>query len=80
MSTTQRLLPIIVWHPMSTAPRDATWFIAQTRDRTSYRVHYGCGDGDGLMPPFDGFFRAIESGGKVLYYQQVERLIEWRPE
>lgn len=39
-------------------------------------MHYACGDGDGLMPPFDGWFAPYpdrESG----FYQVFP--VEWQP-
>lgn len=43
-------------------------------------MHYACGDGDGLMPPFDGWFVPLghSSSGRVLGYTQVTP-VEWQP-
>ena len=74
---TQLLLPIIVWQPMATAPRDCTWIIARNKRGNEYRVHYACGDGDGLMPPFDGFFEQMGSG-RNQWFREVTGLVEWK--
>lgn len=72
------LLPIIEWLPMSEAPRDCTWIEARDREGYIYRVHYACGDGSGLMPPFDGFFREVDPMHLHSGFIQVTNLIEWR--
>jgi len=46
--------------PMSDAPRDATWIVLwYARGCSHYPVaaHWADGDGDGLMPPYRGWFQ-----------------------
>jgi hypothetical protein len=72
------------WDPMSTAPRAGNP-IMHVRGRTAdgrivEPMHYACGDGDGLMPPFDGWF--VPYGGDAStrrdgFYQV--RPVEWQP-
>lgn len=38
-------------------------------------MHYACGDGDGLMPPFDGWFAPYKQGEG---FYQVHP-VEWQP-
>lgn len=66
------------WDPMINAPR-AGYPILEVRGRTAEGLviepcHYACGDGDGLMPPFDGWFRPMAGGG----YIEVS-IVEWQP-
>lgn len=68
------------WDPMNSAPTRG-YPILHVRGRTLdgkiiEDMHYACGDGDGLMPPFDGWF-APEPGGAGFY--QV-RPVEWQPQ
>jgi len=68
------------WDPMSTAPRRG-YPIMNVRGRSAdgsilEPMHYACGDGDGLMPPFDGWFVPYGSGRSGFY--QV-RPLEWQP-
>lgn len=71
------------WDPMVNAPR-AGYPILEVRGRTKdgsivEPMHYACGDGDGLMPAFDGWFVPVkDSNGRVSYNQEV-RPVEWQP-
>lgn len=65
------------WDPMVNAPR-AGYPILHVRGRTAdghvvEPMHYACGDGDGIMPPFDGWFIPI---GKE--FVEVDP-VEWQP-
>lgn len=67
------------WDPMCNAPR-AGWPILNVRGRTVdgrvvEPIHYACGDGDGMMPPFDGWFAPYPNGGG--FYEV--RSVEWQP-
>lgn len=70
------------WDPLTNAPTMGR--VLEVRGRTAEGrviepVHYACGDGDGLMPSFDGWFRpVVGSAGKVLRYDQVQ-IVEWQP-
>lgn len=66
------------WDPLNSAPTRGTP-IMRVRGRTAdgrviEDMHYACGDGDGLMPPFDGWF-APDSDG---FYQVSP--VEWQPQ
>jgi hypothetical protein len=68
------------WDPMTNAPRDG-YPILMVRGRTAEGkvlepMHYACGDGDGLMAPFDGWFVPYGNGCDGFY--QV-RPVEWQP-
>lgn len=68
------------WDPMENAPR-AGYPILHVRGRTAKGVivepmHYACGDGDGMMPPFDGWF--VPYGTPGAGYYQVDP-VEWQP-
>jgi hypothetical protein len=63
------------WQPMTTAPKDATWVIVMTNYRGEVRAHWASGDGDGLMPPFEGWF--VKSGGG---YSAIPQPIAWKHE
>jgi len=67
------------WDPMASAPR-AGYPILEVRGRTAdgrivEPMHYAFGDGDGMMPPFDGWFIPYSSGSG--YYEV--RPVEWQP-
>lgn len=67
------------WDPMVNAPR-AGWPILDVRGRTAEGrviepIHYACGDGDGMMPPYDGWF-APDTGGRG--FHEVSP-VEWQP-
>jgi hypothetical protein len=66
------------WDPMNSAPR-AGYPILHVRGRTESGqlvepMHYACGDGDGLMPPFDGWFVPSAGAGFI-----EVRPVEWQP-
>lgn len=68
------------WDPMHSAPSRG-WPILHVRGRTAdgkviNEMHYACGDGDGLMPPFDGWFAPDDD--KRTGFHQVHP-IEWQP-
>jgi hypothetical protein len=71
------------WDPLINAPTRGSP-ILHIRGRASdgrvfEPMHYACGDGDGLMPSFDGWFVPVtDSRGKVLAYHQVDP-VEWQP-
>lgn len=51
--------------PMAEAPETAAWIVLWYVDGINLypiAAHYACGDGDGLMPRFDGWFKW--SGGR----------------
>jgi hypothetical protein len=67
------------WDPMCNAPV-AGYPILHVRGRTAEGkviepIHYACGDGDGMMPPFDGWFAPYKDASG--YYQV--RPVEWQP-
>ena len=84
MSTAPHWSETVVWRdgrfdPMSNAPTTG-WPILHVRGRTAdgkllEPMHYACGDGDGLMPPFDGWFLPNENASG--YYQVSP--VEWQP-
>lgn len=65
------------WDPMSNAPRRGyPILMVRARDvkgRILEPMHYACGDGDGLMPSFDGWF--VPSGNGFVEVTPVE----WQP-
>lgn len=65
------------WDSMSTAPtRGYPILHVRGRDKLGNVIddmHYACGDGDGMMPPFDGWFIRIGDG-----FSQVHP-VEWQP-
>ena len=68
------------WDPLSTAPQSG-YPILEVRGRTATghileRMHRAFGDGDGMMPPFDGWFVPYE-GGRSGFYEV--RPVEWQP-
>lgn len=68
------------WDPMVNAPR-AGYPILHVRGRTAdgrvvEPMHYACGDGDGLMPPFDGWFVPYATKGAGFYEVAP---VEWQP-
>ncbi len=66
------------WKPIGTYPMTGPVLHveARGRDGTIYPdAHYACGDGDGLMPPFDGWFEPM-SGGRG--FSQIRKPVEWR--
>ncbi len=67
------------WDCMSSAPtRGYPILEVMGRDINGKVVgpmHYAFGDGDGLMPPFDGWFVKSDS---EKYFEQV-RPVEWQP-
>lgn len=68
------------WDPMNSAPMRGNP-IMRVRGRTQdghviEDMHYACGDGDGLMPPFDGWFAPDLNGSG---FHQV-RPVEWQPQ
>lgn len=69
------------WDPMSNAPRAGYPILhIRTRNeggRVSEPVHYACGDGDGMMPSFDGWFAAHSPDMKGGFYQ-IDA-VEWQP-
>lgn len=71
------------WDPLINAPQ-LGYPIMHVRGRTAdgkivEPMHKANGDGDGLMPPFDGWFVPVRnSRGKLLMYQQVSP-VEWQP-
>jgi hypothetical protein len=67
------------WDPMVSAPR-AGYPILEVRGREAdgrivEPVLYACGDGDGLMAPFDGWFRPAAGGSGFVECSPVE----WQP-
>ena len=73
------------WDPMCNAPTEGypiLWVRGRTADgRIIERMHRACGDGDGLMPPFDGWFKSDgvdPHSGRSLGFSQV-RPVEWQP-
>ena len=67
------------WDPMCNAPR-AGYPILHVRGRDNNGkvldlMHYACGDGDGMMPSFNGWFVRWQSAPG---YYGVEP-IEWQP-
>lgn len=77
------------WDPMSNAPSEG-YPILHVRGRTAdgrivEPMHRACGDGDGLMPPFNGWF--VPSGASGIFgtadyrhngFYEV-RPVEWQP-
>lgn len=67
------------WDPMVNAPcRGSPILHVRGREadgRVVEPMHYACGDGDGMMPPFDGWFVPCRSGDAFV---QV-RPVEWQP-
>ena len=68
------------WDPMVNAPR-AGYPILHVRGREANGrvvepMLYACGDGDGLMPPFVGWFVPYGKTGEGFY--EVEP-VEWQP-
>lgn len=66
------------WDPMCNAPVEG-YPIMHIRGRTAAGqivepMHYACGDGDGMMPAFDGWFIPCGKGG----FHQVQP-VEWQP-
>lgn len=64
------------WSPISTAPKNASWFIGRTADGKEYRVHFASDLSGSEQPPFEGFFQDWYGYG----FSQVLGLVEWRPE
>lgn len=69
------------WDPMSNAPRGGHPII-EFRVRTAEGkiiepVHYACGDGDGLMPPYDGWFTPYQPNRVGGFYEVSP--VEWQP-
>ena len=69
------------WDPMCNAPKSG-YPILEVRGRTAEGrivepMHYACGDGDGLMPAFDGWFVPYRPDQKGGFYEV--RPIEWQP-
>lgn len=66
------------WDPLSNAPvlgSPVLWVRGRTEDgHVIERMHYACGDGDGLIPPFDGWFTDDGYGGFVQVFP-----VEWQP-
>ena len=67
------------WDPMVNAP-SMGYPIMHVRGRTLLGkvlepMHYACGDGDGLMPPFDGWFVPDSVGSGFVQVSPVE----WQP-
>lgn len=70
------------WDAMTTAPSRG-WPILEVRGREAdgrivEPMHYACGDGDGLMPPFDGWFVPYNPVTKEGGFYGV-RPVEWQP-
>lgn len=69
------------WDPMSNAPSAGYPILdIRVRDeagRVYEPVHYACGDGDGLMPSFDGWFCAYSLDKNGGFYQ-IDA-VEWQP-
>lgn len=66
------------WDMMNTAPKSGPIFGIRGRTHRGVvleNMHYACGDGDGLMPPFDGWF-VPDGSGKG--FNQVFP-VEWQP-
>lgn len=53
--------PRVEWKPISCAPQGEGWHVQWIMGRLpggiEVPVHYAFGDGEGLMPPFRGWFR-----------------------
>src|SRR6478735_7107464 len=68
------------WDPMTNAPSEG-YPILHVRGRRADgtiipKMHRACGDGDGLMPPFDGWFAPYASGSDG--FHEVHP-VEWQP-
>jgi hypothetical protein len=67
------------WDPMSNAPCRG-YPIMEVRGREAdgtivEPMHYACGDGDGMMLPFDGWFIPNRGGSGFIECRPVE----WQP-
>lgn len=67
------------WDPLSNAPTEG-YPILNVRGRTAdgtivEPMHYAHGDGDGMMPPFRGWFIPCPSGRGFVGVEPVE----WQP-
>ena len=68
------------WRHMDCAPKNATDVKVQLKDGTELIAHYADGDGDGLMPPYCGWFTArVLSSGALMYYGQIQEPVAWKP-
>ncbi len=70
------------WDPMVNAPR-AGYPILHVRGRAAdgrvfEPMHYACGDGDGLMPPFVGWFVPYPREARASGFYGVDP-VEWQP-
>ena len=64
------------WRPISTAPKDSTWFIGRKANGSEVRVHFAQDLSGGEQPPFSGFFRELSDKSFV----EVTDLSHWKPE
>lgn len=68
------------WDSLSNAPTMGSPILfIRGRDaegRLLEPMHYACGDGDGLMPPFDGWF--VPMGGNAKGFIECHP-VEWQP-
>lgn len=69
------------WDPMQNAPR-AGYPILHLRGRTITGaivepMHYACGDGDGMMAPFDGWFMPYRPDHVGGFFEVSP--VEWQP-
>jgi hypothetical protein len=64
------------WHPIETAPKDASEFRARMADGTVHeKVHWAEDMSGSEQPPFRGWFRPHPGGGFV----QIDEPKEWQP-
>lgn len=68
-----------IWRSMKSAPFDASWVEVILASGEVHRSHWACGDGDGLMPPFEGWFVQVGEGVSR-YFRGIPDPIGWRRE